>query len=133
MPNTFVELASAIGRLNLAQGFSLSRSGLQAAGGSLAYQGLTSGNWLMAGLGAVVWAVPTVWGLVSHTNSAKIAAVAAMPGPEKVLAFTGVPDAVKLQAVEAMPQVRKILVASYATNGVADAAEDPARPKVQTA
>lgn len=111
MPNTFVELASAIGRLNLAQGFSLSRSGLQAAGGSLAYQGFTSGNWLMAGLGAVVWAAPTVWGLVSHT------------------------DAAKLKAVEALPEVRKIVVSSVAPIDTAavEAATDPTRPKVALA
>jgi hypothetical protein len=66
-------------------------------------------------------------------NSLKLTSVAEMPGPEKLAAFNGIPDGAKIAAVEAIPQVQKIVVDRTATDGVADAASDPSRPKVVTA
>lgn len=77
--------------------------------------------------------VPLIWGMMVHTDSAKVAAVVAMPAPAKLEAFQSIPDGVKMAAVEAIPQVQKIVVNRNATDGVADAAADPSRPKVVTA
>ena len=50
-----------------------------------------------------------IWGMFAHTNAAKIA------------------------AVTALPDVQAVVVKSSATNGVANAAADPAQPKVLSA
>lgn len=56
-------------------------------------------------------AVPLVWGMLAHT------------------------DAAKISAVEALPDVKSIIVAPSAPleSAAIDAATDPARPKVKTA
>lgn len=95
------------------------------------------GNWvdpavqtqIAAALAAVVVGI---WSQLTKTDTAKLAAVAAMSGPQKEAAFTGIPNSAKIAAVEAIPDVTKIEVKATATNGVADAANDPSRPKVQT-
>lgn len=58
--------------------------------------------------GMAVLIVPYVWGALAHTDSAKLA------------------------AVEALPDVRKVVVTASATDGVQEAAADPSRPKVVT-
>lgn len=83
--------------------------------------------------GAVVMIAPVVFDMWHHTDVNKLASVAAMSGPEKQVAFSGIPDSAKIAAVEAIPSVTKITVSANATDGVADAASDPNRPKVVTA
>lgn len=61
---------------------------------------------LITGIALAV--VPAIWGYLAHTDSANIA------------------------TVESIPQVQKIVVDRFATDGVADAAADPTRPKVVT-
>ena len=95
------------------------------------------GNWIdpavqtqiAAALAAIVVGI---WSQLTKTDTAKLAAVAAMSGPQKEAAFTGIPNSAKIAAVEAIPDVTKIEVKATATDGVADAANDPSRPKVVT-
>jgi hypothetical protein len=56
-----------------------------------------------------------------------------MSGPQKQAAFNGIPDSAKIAAVEAIPDVSSISVKASATDGVADALNDPTRPKVVAA
>jgi hypothetical protein len=58
--------------------------------------------------GAIITIVPIVWSMFVHTDSAKLA------------------------AVEAMPDVAKIIVTPNAVDGAGAAAADPDRPKVTT-
>jgi hypothetical protein len=85
--------------------------------------------WLMiGGLAGVI--VPYIWGVYAHTNAAKLAAIVSMPRAEKNATFNQISDGVKLASVEAMPAVKRIVVSSAASNGVADAANDTNRPKI---
>lgn len=97
-----------------------------------AQQGVAFDSVVTALGGLVTALVPFVLSLTAHTDSAKLAAVAEMSELEKRAAFIGIPDSAKIAAVEAIPQVQKIVVDRTATNGVAAAANDPARPKVVT-
>jgi hypothetical protein len=60
-------------------------------------------------IGAVLSIAPFAWGYFAHTDSAKLA------------------------AVEAMPDVKEIVAKSTATDGVAAAVKDSSRPKVVSA
>jgi hypothetical protein len=73
------------------------------------------------------------WSQLTKTDTAKLSAVAEMSGPQKQAAFTGIPDSAKIAAVEAIPDVSSISVKASATDGVADALNDPTRPKVVAA
>lgn len=75
--------------------------------GALAVQyGLTNSNTATWITGALVAIAPFVWGYFVHTDSAKLAAVEALPG------------------------VEKIVTAPNAADGVAAATADRSRPKV---
>ena len=63
---------------------------------------------VLALVGALPPIISFVWGMFAHTDSAKLA------------------------AVEAMPAVTKITVTPTAPDAVAQAAADPSRPKVST-
>jgi hypothetical protein len=116
------------------QNWSTVRTAIQGASVTAITTGVSTGAWPLAVLGGVGYIGAWIWGQTAHTNVAKIEAAAAMTGPEKAVAFTKIPDAVKLQAVEAIPAVKAVLIrATVATDGVADAMADPARPKVQAA
>lgn len=80
--------------------------------------------------GVVIVIGPTIWSMYAHTDAAKLASVAAMPGPQKEAAFAGIPDSAKLAAVEAMPDVSHIVAVANASDGVQAAVADPNRPKV---
>lgn len=80
--------------------------------------------------GVVIIIGPTIWSMYAHTDSAKLASVAAMSGPDKQAAFAGIPDSAKLAAVEAMPDVSHIVAVQNASDGVKAAVADPTRPKV---
>ena len=58
--------------------------------------------------GVILTLAPVIWDMTSRTDSAALA------------------------TVEAMPDVKKIVVSSISTDGVANAAADPLRPKVVT-
>ena len=120
--------------MNNDQLLSLLRTVLQIIGTSVVAHGTLGINGAMWEQisGALIILAPTIWGIYSRTDAATLATVAAMPGPAKEAAFAGIPDAAKIAAVEAMPDVTKITVKATATDGVADAAGDPDRPKVVT-
>lgn len=80
--------------------------------------------------GALVVLAPTVWSMYANTKAAKLASVAAMSGPEKQQAFTGIPDSAKIEAVTALADVAQVIVKSSASDGVAAAAADSGQPKV---
>jgi hypothetical protein len=88
---------------------------------------------IVVGVGMIAPVVMTAWGAWTHTKASVLTRVATMAGPDKLVAFQGIPDGAKLAAVEAIPQVQRIVVDRTATNGVADAASDSSRPKVVTA
>ncbi|HEV3312195.1 MAG TPA: hypothetical protein VG815_16920 [Chloroflexota bacterium] len=111
---------------------SLVRSIITILGGIAISRGFLTDEQITLIGGIVASLIPLVWGMMAHTNAAKLASVAAMPGPDKLVAFQGIPDGAKLASVEAMPQVQKIIVDRNATDGIADAAKDPDRPKVVT-
>jgi hypothetical protein len=85
---------------------------------------------IVVGVGMIAPVVMTAWGAWTHTKASVLTRVATMPGADKLIAFQGISDSAKLAAVEAIPQVQKIVVDRTATDGVADAAQDPSRPKV---
>ena len=118
---------------NIDQLLSLVRAILQIVGTVLVTKSIvTTTDWTTYS-GAILMALPIVWGLYAHTDTAKIEAAAAIPsGAGKDAAFAGVSDTAKLKAVEAMPEVTQINVKRSATDGVAAAAADPDRPKVVT-
>ena len=58
--------------------------------------------------GVVIIIAPTIWSMYSHTDKANLA------------------------KVTAMPDVTQVVVKPTATDGVADAANDPTQPKVVT-
>ena len=120
--------------MNNDQLLSLLRTVLQIIGTSVVAHGTLGINGAMWEqiTGGVLMLAPTIWSMYAHTNTATLATVAAMPGPAKEEAFAGIPDSAKIAAVEAMPDVTKITVKATATDGVADAAGDPDRPKVVT-
>ena len=117
---------------NLDQILSLVRSIIAVFGGYAIGRGWINEEQLTLFAGIAASLVPLIWGMAVHTDTAKLASVAALPGPEKLAAFQGIPDGAKLASVEAMPQVQKIVVDRTATDGIADAANDPSRPKVVT-
>ena len=118
--------------MNTDQMLSLLRTILQIAGtivvahGSL---GINGALWEQIS-GAVIVIAPTIWAMYAHTDTAKLASVAAMPGPAKEAAFAGIPDSAKLAAVAAMPDVEKIVVQPQAKDGAGAALADPAQTKV---
>ncbi len=71
-----------------------------------------------------------VWSLFTHTKSNAVAVVAAMPGPEKQLAFLGVSDALKVIAANSVPGVASIKIAPGAPAALTAIAEDRSHPKV---
>jgi hypothetical protein len=71
-----------------------------------------------------------VWGWFTHTKSNAVAVVAAMPGPEKQVAFLGVPDALKVTAASAVPGVENVKLTPTASPALAAIAADPTHPKV---
>jgi hypothetical protein len=85
---------------------------------------------IVVGVGMIAPIVMTAWGVLTHTKSAILARVAEMPGPDKLVAFMGIPDSAKLRAVEAMPDVKAIVPVTGARGAVAAAVADPERPKV---
>lgn len=85
---------------------------------------------IIAIIGAAPPVISFVWGLVAHTDSAKLASVAAMPSADKTAAFAGIPDSAKIAAVSALPDVEKIVVQPNATDGIGKALADPAQTKV---
>jgi hypothetical protein len=85
---------------------------------------------IVVGVGMIAPVVMTAWGAWTHTKASVLTRVATMPGLDKLVAFQGIPDGAKIAAVEAMPDVKQIVVNRGATDGVADAAQDPNRPKV---
>ena len=93
--------------MNQDQILSIARAVLQVVGTGLVSKGLIgTADWSTI-MGAVLMVVPVIWGMMAHTDAAKVA------------------------AVEAMPSVKQIVVnSSIATDGIADAANDPLRPKV---
>jgi hypothetical protein len=80
--------------------------------------------------GAVLMLAPVLFDMYRHTDTNKLASVAAMPGPEKAVAFAGIPDSAKIAAVTAMPDVEKIVVQPKATDGIGAALADPTQTKV---
>jgi hypothetical protein len=91
---------------NTDQILSLIRAILQIVGTSLMAKGVvTTADWTTYS-GAILMAAPIIWGLLAHTDGAKIAAVAAMP------------------------DVEKIVVQPKAGDGVGAALADPTQPKV---
>jgi len=84
--------------------------------------------------GAAGAIVPLVWSFFAHTDSAKLAAAAALPGDAKLAAFNGIPASAKIAAVAALPDVKKILTVSNPVNAeVAAAAIDSTQTKVAPA
>lgn len=79
---------------------------------------------------AIAALVVGFWSQITKTDTAKLAAVAAMDGPAKQAAFVGIPDSAKIAAVTAMPDVEKIVVQPKATDGVGAALADPTQTKV---
>ena len=118
--------------MNSDQLLSLVRTLLQIAGTAVVAHGTLGINGAMWEQisGAVIMIVPTVWSMYAHTDTAKLASVAAMSGPEKNAAFVGIPDSAKIAAVAAMPDVTQITVKASATDGIADAVADPTQTKV---
>ncbi len=96
---------------NTDQLMSLLRTLLQIAGTAIVAHGTLGINGAMWEQisGGVLMLAPVVWSMLVHTDAAKIA------------------------AVEAMPDITKITVKASATDGIADAANDPSRPKVVVA
>ena len=94
--------------INTDQLMSLLRTLLQIAGTAIVTHGTLGINGAMWEQisGAIIMLAPTVWGVLAHTDSAKLA------------------------AVEAMPDVTKISVKETASDGVANAMADPTRTKV---
>ncbi len=91
--------------MNPDQFMSLVRTGLGMAAGFAIAHGVTNQTWeLIAGIVTAV--APLLWGYFVHTDSAKLA------------------------AVEALPDVKKIVVGPSATDGVEAAVKDATRPKV---
>lgn len=80
--------------------------------------------------GGVLLLAPIFFDMWHHTDTNKLASVAAMPGLEKQVAFQGIPDSAKIAAVSAMPDVEKIVVQPNASDGVGKALADPAQTKV---
>ena len=74
------------------------------------------------------------WSWIAHTDSAKIAAAAALPGVAKLAAFSGIPASAKIAAVAALPDVKKIVTKEFPIDpAVAAAASDPSQTKVAPA
>src|SRR5882672_6563452 len=84
--------------------------------------------------GAAGAIVPLIWSFFAHTDSAKIAAAAALPGDAKLAAFSGIPASAKIAAVAALPDVKKIVTKEFPIDpAVAAAASDPSQTKVAPA
>lgn len=107
---------------NLAQGGSITRGNLQAAAGALILQGVTTVNWQVTAAGIALYVGTLAWGLLQHTNAAKLTAVAEMSRPEKIEAFTGIPDTVKVDAVLALPVRSQLAAVSEMSDAVKAAA-----------
>lgn len=97
--------------MNQDQLLSILRAVLQIIGTSIVAHGTLGINGAMWEqiTGAVIMLAPVLWGVAIHTDSAKIA------------------------AVTAMPDVKQIVVKAGAVDGAAQAAADPAQPKVVSA
>jgi hypothetical protein len=97
--------------MNNTQMLSLLRTVLQMAGTFVMSHSLLGSNtnqlWEMIS-GVLLMVIPTLWSMYAHTDNAM------------------------LKNVTAMPDVSKVIVNRSATDGVADAAADPAQPKVVT-
>ena len=116
------------------QWLSLLRTVLQVAGTAIVahgFLGINGAVWEQIS-GAVVIIAPTIWSMYANTQTAKLASVAAMSGPDKQAAFTGIPDSAKIAAVTALVDVAQVIVKQTASDGVASAAADPSQPKVVT-
>jgi len=126
--------------MNWQQSLSALRTAISAGGplsGLLIALGYTHTEELSKGVEALLVLVSVippvlggVWGWFTHTKSNAVAVVAAMPGPEKQLAFLGVPDALKVIAANAVPGVQSIKIAPGAPAALTAIAEDRAHPKV---
>jgi hypothetical protein len=92
---------------------------------------LSTGLDALITLGAVSTPIAAwVWSLFTHTQSNAVAVVAAMPGPEKQVAFLGVPDTLKVTAASAVPGVENVKLTPTASPALAAIAADPTHPKV---
>lgn len=93
------------------------------------------GGWMRAGVASLLGLLIAKWPLLSSfldptTQSAIGVAISGIVvGIWSQLTKT---DSAKIAAVEALPDVTKIVVAPTSANGVAAAAADPSRPKVTT-
>lgn len=86
----------------------LIRWALSIAAGFAVGHGVSDSTWQLIS-GIVIAVAPLLWGYFVHTDSAKLA------------------------AVEALPDVKSIIVKPSATDGVAAAVKDVSRPKVVSA
>ena len=118
--------------MNQDQMLSLLRTVMQIVGTiivSHGTRGITGALWEQIS-GVVIIIGPTIWSMYAHTDSAKLASVAAMSGPDRQAAFAGIPDSAKIASVTAMPDVKQIVVKAGAVDGAATAAADKNQPKV---
>lgn len=75
-------------------------------------------------------AVVGLWSQLTKTDTAKIDMAAAIGPAGKEAAFAGVSDSAKIAAVTALPDVEKVVVQAQAADGVGAALADPAQTKV---
>lgn len=73
-----------------------------------------------------------VWGIVSHTDKAKVEAVAKMSAPAQQAALSGVSDAAKVSIAEGVPGVATVVVKDGTNGKLGDLAASPDHPNVVT-
>ena len=94
------------------------------------------GGWVRAGVAALIGLLIGKWPLLgtvldpASQQALGVVVAGVVVGVWSQLTKT---DSAKLAAVEALPDIAKIVVKPFATDGIAAAVDDPTRPKVAAA
>lgn len=124
---------------NKEQSLSILRNVISLVAGILVGKGILSAeqaatltNEIMIAAPAVAAIVTLIWGLIAHTDKAKVESVASMPAPAVTEALNKVSDVAKIQIAGAVPSVATVVVKDTANGTVAALAQSDDHPNVVT-
>lgn len=124
---------------NKEQSLSILRNVLSLGAGILVGKGIISAeqaatftNQIMIAAPALVSIGVLIWGLIDHTDKAKVESVASMPAPAVAEALNKVSDVAKIQIAGAVPSVATVVVKDAANGTVAELAQSNDHPNVVT-
>lgn len=126
VPNKEQALSILRNLLSLAMGY------LIAKGTITLEQAATLTSDIMIAAPALIGIAVFVWGLLDHTDKAKVESVASMPAPAQAAALNKISDVAKIQIAEGTPGVATVVVKDTANGAVAALAQSEDHPKVVT-